>query len=273
MLPVDTPNIRGTTPLMTACIEGQRAIVRLLVTKLRADMYIAERLSGFTPLMYAAARGHGDVVRDLLLYGADPSARQHPAGWDGAVASGGSAASKESGTAKICQGAAVKSEAVVGRESGADARSAASSATSASFPTAGWTALMWACSGGHEEAIEALIKAGEGGEEEEEGFAADLCVGARDESGRCASVLLAQAVEGVSKDAAWAGVHGAGAHARGRVVRSTGSEVRGAGAGSAGDAAKAGRLRELLVRLQRLEVLQGSGASHAVVRGTPAVGH
>lgn len=61
---------RPVTPLGTAAWEGRVADVRRLV----ATGTPADKLDGsWTPLMYAARRGHLDVMRALLDTGADPN--------------------------------------------------------------------------------------------------------------------------------------------------------------------------------------------------------
>jgi ankyrin repeat protein len=66
----------GETPLMAASRSGSLATVRLLVAR-GVDVNAAESFQKTTPLMWAAAEGHGDVVDLLLEAGADPNRQAH----------------------------------------------------------------------------------------------------------------------------------------------------------------------------------------------------
>jgi ankyrin repeat protein len=100
---VDTPDGEGHTPLMLAAFNGHTAIAALLLDKgadvnrkdpqkltslhfaasgpfpemvimlleRGADINSAENADRFTPLMYAAAEGHLEVVKILVAHGAD----------------------------------------------------------------------------------------------------------------------------------------------------------------------------------------------------------
>lgn len=69
------PNLAGKnynlTPLISAANSGQARIGALLV-KNGAQMDEQDRISGFTPLMFATAYGHNDFVKLLLDSGANP---------------------------------------------------------------------------------------------------------------------------------------------------------------------------------------------------------
>ena len=63
----------GETPLTGACISGSLPTVQALI-KAGANVNHHEYESGFTPLMLAASRGHKDIVVALLEAGADVQA-------------------------------------------------------------------------------------------------------------------------------------------------------------------------------------------------------
>ncbi|MBK3566014.1 ankyrin repeat domain-containing protein [Streptomyces sp. MBT62] len=67
----------GTTPLYAASVNGEAAIVRLLLS---AGALPDAESSGIgaegLPLCAAACWGHTDTVRELLAHGADPNARE-----------------------------------------------------------------------------------------------------------------------------------------------------------------------------------------------------
>ncbi|WP_019071757.1 ankyrin repeat domain-containing protein [Streptomyces hokutonensis] len=67
----------GTTPLYAASVNGQAAIVRLLLS---AGAVLDTESSGIgaegLPLCAAACWGHTDTVRALLAHGADPNVRE-----------------------------------------------------------------------------------------------------------------------------------------------------------------------------------------------------
>ena len=141
------------------------------------------------------------------------------------------------------------------------------------------------------EAVEALVEAGEG--VDRVGSVTDLGVSFRDDRGRSASMMLAQAAEEAQKKAAGPpplhvdpirsgrehddrikGKEGASGDSTGSVASSGEGSAslkrterrHGRGMTPGGYLAKAQMLRELLVRLQGLEVEGGSGNSLAVVR-------
>jgi ankyrin repeat protein len=63
----------GTTPLMRACVNGNLSVVRMLLQH-RQGQGLQERSDrGWTALHNAASSGHEEVVRFLLLAGADPT--------------------------------------------------------------------------------------------------------------------------------------------------------------------------------------------------------
>lgn len=64
----------GRTALMFASTGDNAATVNLLLES-GADVNTVDTNEGFTPLMYAAAEGHVDVVKALLQHDADPSLR------------------------------------------------------------------------------------------------------------------------------------------------------------------------------------------------------
>jgi len=67
----------GTTPLYAASVNGQAAIVRVL---LAAGAFPDTESSGIgaegLPLCAAACWGHTETVRELLAHGADPNVRE-----------------------------------------------------------------------------------------------------------------------------------------------------------------------------------------------------
>lgn len=62
--------VRMTTALHVACLHGQLAVVKNLVTELKIDIDYLDR-TGSTALMYAAYAGHKDIVEYLLAHGAN----------------------------------------------------------------------------------------------------------------------------------------------------------------------------------------------------------
>ena len=66
----------GETPLLSASRAGSVATVRLLLAR-GADVNAAETFQQTTPLMWAAAEGHLEVVDLLLEAGANPDLRGH----------------------------------------------------------------------------------------------------------------------------------------------------------------------------------------------------
>jgi ankyrin repeat protein len=64
----DVANKAGVAPLMVACEENHRAMVKLLIAR-GADVKRPER-HGYTPLTRTLWKGHADIVRVLKLHGA-----------------------------------------------------------------------------------------------------------------------------------------------------------------------------------------------------------
>ncbi|CAM9526974.1 unnamed protein product [Scytosiphon promiscuus] len=60
----------GWTPLMIACLNGQTAVVRVLLGR-GADTSIVREHSGFTALLFAAHHGFLEITKMLLAAGAD----------------------------------------------------------------------------------------------------------------------------------------------------------------------------------------------------------
>ncbi|MEU6388002.1 ankyrin repeat domain-containing protein [Streptomyces sp. NPDC046939] len=76
-------NSEGTTVLYAAAVHGAAEIVRLLLVA-GADPDAESRGLGAegTPLCAAACWGHTEAVRELLAHGADPTLREdHGTGW------------------------------------------------------------------------------------------------------------------------------------------------------------------------------------------------
>ncbi|KAK3871520.1 hypothetical protein Pcinc_023328 [Petrolisthes cinctipes] len=69
---VNMCSLTGTRPLHVAARIGSLLLVQLLLNtpKVRMD---PEDDEGYTPLMVAALNGHSDVVKELLIYRADPT--------------------------------------------------------------------------------------------------------------------------------------------------------------------------------------------------------
>lgn len=65
LLEVDLADHRGLTPLNCAAIKGDIEIVKLLVSRGRADSNKCSP-KGCTPLIYAGRGGYSEVVRFLL---------------------------------------------------------------------------------------------------------------------------------------------------------------------------------------------------------------
>ena len=63
--------VRMTTALHVACLHGQFAVVKNLITELQIDVDYLDR-TGSTALMYAAYAGHTGIVKYLLQHGANP---------------------------------------------------------------------------------------------------------------------------------------------------------------------------------------------------------
>jgi hypothetical protein len=58
---VDTRTLKDETPLMMACLRGQADVARKLIAR-GADV----NKTGWTPLHYAATKGHVEIIRMLL---------------------------------------------------------------------------------------------------------------------------------------------------------------------------------------------------------------
>jgi serine/threonine-protein phosphatase 6 regulatory ankyrin repeat subunit B len=63
----------GTTPLMGACRNGHLGVVKMLVQHMGGRGLNDRNDRGWTALHFAAEFGHDEVVRFLLLAGADPT--------------------------------------------------------------------------------------------------------------------------------------------------------------------------------------------------------
>lgn len=64
--------VRMTTALHVACLQGQLSTVKNLVEEVQIDVNYLDR-TGSTALMYAAYSGFYDIVKYLVLHGADPA--------------------------------------------------------------------------------------------------------------------------------------------------------------------------------------------------------
>jgi len=69
---VDSVDDAGRTPLRYACNEGQLACARVLLSN-KASVDLPDRTTLTTPLMVAAGRGNGPLVKELLAKHADIS--------------------------------------------------------------------------------------------------------------------------------------------------------------------------------------------------------
>jgi serine/threonine-protein phosphatase 6 regulatory ankyrin repeat subunit B len=69
----NTRNDSGMTPLMGACDNVHLGVVELLLQHMRGQGLDERNDNGWTALHYAACWGHEEVVRFLLLAGADPT--------------------------------------------------------------------------------------------------------------------------------------------------------------------------------------------------------
>jgi hypothetical protein len=74
--PVETADSEGTTPLYQAAVNGNAAIVRVLLTAGASPDTESGTGSQGTPLCGAACWGHTEAVRALLEHGADPNLRE-----------------------------------------------------------------------------------------------------------------------------------------------------------------------------------------------------
>jgi ankyrin repeat protein len=64
---------QGMTPLLWVCVHGHLGMVKMLVQHMKGQGLNEESEDGWTALHYAAYWGHEEVVRLLLLAGADPT--------------------------------------------------------------------------------------------------------------------------------------------------------------------------------------------------------
>jgi ankyrin repeat protein len=69
----NTRDACGIAPLMRACVKGRLGVVNMLVEHMGGQGLKDRSVLGFTALHYAAYWGHEEVVRFLLLAGADPT--------------------------------------------------------------------------------------------------------------------------------------------------------------------------------------------------------
>jgi ankyrin repeat protein len=66
-------DISGATPLLCGCKEGHLGVVRVLLEHVGEDGLKEKYTNGRTVLHWAVEEGHHEVVRSLLLAGADPT--------------------------------------------------------------------------------------------------------------------------------------------------------------------------------------------------------
>lgn len=135
----------GESPLMTAARTGRLAAVKALLLA-GADVNHAEERSGQTAVMWAAAEGHADVVKELVEYGAD---------WRKRLASGFTAF-----LFGIRDGRIAVTRALL--EAGANANQAfePEKAARGRKPREGWSALLLAVQNQHYELASVLLDAG-----------------------------------------------------------------------------------------------------------------
>jgi ankyrin repeat protein len=69
----NTGDVDGTTPLMLACDYGHLGVVKMLYQHVGNQGLQEKSDSGCTALHFASYAGHREVVRFLLLAGADPT--------------------------------------------------------------------------------------------------------------------------------------------------------------------------------------------------------
>jgi ankyrin repeat protein len=67
----------GVTPFMFACWQGRLGVVRLLLQHMGPEALQERDEHGMTSLHWACMKGHGEVVRALLISGADPTVTDH----------------------------------------------------------------------------------------------------------------------------------------------------------------------------------------------------
>jgi ankyrin repeat protein len=73
----NTRDRQGVTPIMLACDNDHLGVVKMLVQHIEGQGLNDGNVDGWTALHHATRWGHDEVVRFLLLAGADPTIRDN----------------------------------------------------------------------------------------------------------------------------------------------------------------------------------------------------